>query len=74
MIDFYLKKDLAEEMIFDENVKNLEKLCKKALENEEIVNLHSPEIYTEPKTVYELSAIIAEDMVKKYNEKNIITR
>lgn len=70
MVDFYLQQENAMEA----NVKTLEEVCKKALESGETVVLHSPLEFRKPKSVYELSVILAEDMVKKYNENNVILR
>lgn len=60
--------------IMEKNVKALEELCRQANKEVALVVLHSPEKFDKPKNVYELSAILAEDMVKKYNENNIIIR
>jgi len=60
--------------IMEQNVHNLEKLCKKANNEGFQIVLYSPEKINEPKNIYELSIMLAEDMVKKYNENNIIIR
>jgi len=66
--------DISPIEIMEKNVKDLEKLCKEANEKGLTVILYSPEKIETPKNVYELSVIIAEDMVLKYNEKNEIVR
>lgn len=60
--------------IMRQNVQALEVLCKQANKEGFQVVLYSPEIFEVPKNVYELSAMLAEDMVKKYNEENLIIR
>lgn len=60
--------------VMENNVHALEKLCKQANEENFQVVLYSPDAFTKPQNVYELSAILAEDMVLKYNENNIIAR
>ncbi len=60
--------------IMEKNVKELEILCKSANRNGIQVVLYSPDVIVEPKNVYELSVMLAEDMVLKYNENNKIVR
>lgn len=67
-------KNISPKIIFETNVLSLEKLCRKALDEKATVSLISPEQITSPKTVYELSVMLAEDLVKKYNSENIILR
>ena len=60
--------------IYEKNLHELEKLCKEANKDGYQVVLYSPEKYETPQNVYQLSAIIAEDMVKKYNDENMVVR
>lgn len=60
--------------IMEQNVRKLEKLCKDAKKTGAQVVLYSPNMVVEPKNVYELSVMLAEDLVIKYGENNIITR
>ncbi|HNW25568.1 MAG TPA: hypothetical protein PKI94_02125 [Candidatus Gastranaerophilaceae bacterium] len=76
--DFSLKykndKNISPVEIFKKNLLELEILCKQAnKENFQIV-LHSPDKIFEPQNVYELSVLLAEDMVKKFSNKNEIVR
>lgn len=73
-LKFKDETDVSPVEIIEENVHQLEILCKKANKEGFQVVLYSPEKYNEPKNVYELSVILAEDMVLKYNENNILTR
>lgn len=66
--------DVSPIKIIEENVHQLEILCKKANKEDFQVVLYSPEKYYEYKNVYELSAILAEDMILKFNENNLIIR
>jgi hypothetical protein len=66
--------DIPAVEVMKKNVQELELLCKKANKEGFQVVLYSPEKFDEPENVYELSAILAEDMVKKYNETNKIVR
>ena len=68
------KPNISPVEIFEKNVHELEKLCKEANKSDFQVVLYSPKKYDAPKNIYELSAIIAEDMVLKYNDKNKIIR
>ena len=56
------------------NVLELENLCRKGLKEKFLVELNSPQKITAPENVYELSVMLAEDLVKKYNTENIIKR
>lgn len=67
-------KDILPEQIMKDNVQTLEILCKKANEQGFQVTLISPEKYENPKNVYELSAMLAEDLVMKFSENNEILR
>lgn len=66
--------DVSPVEIIEENVHQLEILCKKANKEGFQVVLYSPVEYNEYKTVYELSVLLAEDMVMKFNENNLIIR
>lgn len=76
--DFSLKykneKNVSPVEIFKKNLLELEILCKKANKENFQVILHSPDEITEPQNVYELSVMLAEDMVKKFSDKNEIIR
>lgn len=74
MIDFYLEKNGEPLELMNKNIKELEALCKSALQSDQIVTLHSPLAIEKPQNPYELTVILAEDLLKKYNEKNIIVR
>lgn len=67
-------KNASPKTIMRENVQALEILCKKASKKDEKIVLISPEKYEKPKNIYELSVIIAEDLILKYNEDNEIVR
>lgn len=60
--------------IFKKNLLELEILCKQANKQNFRVILHSAVKITEPRNVYELSVMLAEDMIKKFNDKNEIVR
>lgn len=60
--------------VMQKNVHELEILCKNANKENKIVILFSPIFYKNPQNIYQLSVMLAEDLVKKYNEKNIIWR
>ena len=66
--------EIAAVEVMKKNVQELEALCKQANKESFQVVLHSPEEFEEPKNVYELSAMLAEDMVKKYNPNNLVVR
>jgi len=66
--------DVSAVDILKKNVYELEILCKKASAEGVEIALYSPEKFDEPKNAYELSAILAEDMVLKYSDKNCIVR
>jgi len=66
--------DVTAVEVMKKNVQELENLCKKAIKEDFEVVLYSPEKYDEPKNTYELSVMLAEDMVLKYSDKNCIVR
>ncbi len=70
----YLDMDIAPTAVFRDNLLELENLCKQGLRENFLVELELPtnENILQPKNPYELSVIIAKDMVKKYNSENII--
>ncbi len=76
--DFFLKykndKNASPVEIFKKNLLELEILCKNAKKEDFSIILHSPDEITEPKNVYELSVMLAEDMVKKLSSKNKVFR
>lgn len=60
--------------IMEQNVHQLELLCKRAIKENFQVVLISPQKIEKPQNIYELSVLLAEDMVMKYNQNNIIER
>lgn len=67
-------ENIPPEQIMKDNVQALETLCKKANKENFQVVLISPEEYETPKSVYELSVILAEDLIMKFNPDNEIKR
>ena len=51
--------------VFEINVRDLEKLCEKANSENKKVILFSPTEIEKPKSVYELSTMVAEDLISK---------
>lgn len=76
IFELQFKDDLtaSSKQIMEKNVHALETLCKRANKEGFQVVLISPEKYDKPKNVYELSAILAEDLVMKFSENNEICR
>jgi len=66
--------DISPVEVMKKNVQDLELLCKEANKEGFQVVLYSPEKINEPQNVYELSVMLAEDMVLKFNENNKIIR
>lgn len=60
--------------IMEHNVHALETLCKQANKDGFQVILISPEKFEQPKNVYELSVILAEDLVMKFSDNNTVVR
>ena len=66
--------DISAVEIIKKNVQELETLCKQANKEGLEVVLYSPEQFTKPQNIYELSVMLAEDLVSKFNKKNKVVR
>ena len=67
-------ENLSPSELLIKNVKELETMCKEANALGIRVVLYSPKNFKQPKTAYELSALIAEDLVIKLGDFNEISR
>lgn len=73
---FVLSQDdsLEPKELFEKNVRHLESICKHFYETAKNIILYSPNEHRWPQNAYELSVIIAEDLVRKYNKNNQVCR